>query len=167
MRLLVLATLSFSIGCTYDFDSYLPASGADAGRTDTGTTTDGGGGTCSEAGSKTYNGHCYFPTSKPAPFADAKAACEAAGAHLVTVGSGGEESIVESIGSGDRWLGLSRSPGTPSRADSFKWITGEPMSYLRWGGSQPSGAGECGRVRSFGSWGDANCSDTLIGICER
>lgn len=167
MRSLALAALmSVSVGCLYDFDKFAPGGGAgDSGVTDTGSPADGGG--CSEPGAKSSGGVCYFPTSSALSWNDAKAACAAAGGHLATVSSSAEETVVESVGTGDRWIGLSRPSASPPKADSFTWITGEPMSYLKWGSGQPSGAGECGMMRGAAGWGDAACTTALVGVCER
>jgi hypothetical protein len=167
MRLLALVVVSLSLGCTYDFDGYLPRGQA----ADSGATTDTAGGDtasgCAEPGAKSFGGHCYFPTSAALAWDAAKTACESTGGHLATVASSAEETAVESVGSGDRWIGLTRPTGSPVKADSFKWVTGETMSYLKWGPGQPTGAGECGAVRNGGSWSDIACATALVAICER
>lgn len=156
MRLLVLAFLPLLVGCTYDFDAYLPNGNADGGPV----------GGCAEPGARVAGDRCYFPTA-PLDWAAAKKACEGGGAHLATVTSGAEEAIVESIGTGNRWIGLSRPAGSGTGASSFKWVTGEAVTYLKWAVGQPSGAGECGQVLGSGGWGDDVCNKPLVAICER
>jgi hypothetical protein len=148
-------------GCAYDFDKYEPNGTTDA-RTETSTSG------CTEAGSRTYSGHCYFPTTTPVAFAQAKAACESAGAHLVVVTSSGEQSAIESMASGsDRWIGLSRPAGSPNEVGRFTWVTGESPNYFKWDAGEPSGAGECGRMKRGGAWGDSSCASPILAICER
>jgi hypothetical protein len=147
-------------GCAYDFDKYEPSGTT---RTDTGQT-----GGCTEADSRTYAGHCYFPTKSPLPWAEAKSACEAVGAHLAVVTSSAEQAGIETMASGsDRWIGLSRPAGSANDAKLFTWVTGEAPTYFKWDASEPSGAGECGRMKRGGAWGDSSCASPIIAICER
>lgn len=148
-------------GCAYDFDKYEPNGTTDAG----GSETAGG---CTEPGSRTYAGHCYFPTTSPVSWAEAKAACEAAGAHLVAVTTSGEQAAIESMASGsDRWIGLSRPAGSPNEIGRFTWVTGEAPNYFKWDIGEPTGAGECGRMKRGGAWGDSSCASPILAICER
>lgn len=167
MRLLafaVLASLAVSAAsCMYDFDAYEPAAGSST-KVDSGVAQDTGGSFCP---GKVTNGRCYYATPLPLRWSDAKVSCELGGGTLAVVTSGVEEIAVEAAGSGDRWIGLSRAPGSPSRADSFKWITGEAGTYLKWGPGQPAGAGECAYVRAGGGWADTNCAATMIAVCEK
>lgn len=162
MRPFVLALLSLSVGCVYDFDQFTPTSGDAGAAVDTGAVDSGGA-----CPGKSSGGHCYFTTSGALGFAAAKAACEGAGGHLATVSSSAEEGVVESVGSGERWIGLSRPAGSPNKADSFAWITGEPITYFKWAPTQPAGAGECALIRASGGWADGACANALVGVCER
>lgn len=160
IRFVVLAVAVASSGCAYDFDKYEP----------NGTTTDTGGtpAGCVEAGSRTYGGHCYFPTTSPLSWADAKKACEAAGAHLAAVTSSAEQAAIESMASGsDRWIGLSRPAGSMNDIKLFTWVTGEAPNYFKWDIGEPTGAGECGRMKRGGPWGDSSCASPILAICER
>jgi hypothetical protein len=144
--------------CTYDFASYEPR--------DTGVKVDSGG--CKEAEARTYGGHCYFPTAAPLSFPDAKKTCEAAGAHLAVITSSNEQAAIESMASGsDRWIGFSRPPGSASDAKLFTWVTGEAVSYFKWDAGEPTAAGECGRMKRGGAWGDSSCAAQIVAICER
>jgi hypothetical protein len=132
--------------------------------TDTGViATDTGVVTCTEPGSKTYGGHCYFPTSITRYWPNARDLCASLKAHLVTITSSGEQAVVESISSGDRWIGLARFDGSPG----FRWLNAEPVTYTRWASGEPNGSGYCARLRADGTWADYSCSTNLIGICER
>ncbi len=147
-------------GCTYDFDKYEPT-----GATDTGTSPTTG---CTEAGSRTYNGHCYFPTTSPLSWADAKKTCETAAAHLAVITTSNEQAAIESMASGsDRWIGLSRPAGSPNEVGRFTWVTGEAPNYFKWDIGEPTGAGECGRMKRGGPWGDSSCASPILAICER
>ena len=137
----------------------------DAGAADTAPDTSAVA--CTEAGAKLVAGHCYF--ALPASNGDAaKSACEAKGAHLVTITSGGEETLVEGFSPGsDKWIGL-RATMTSSMASAFKWVTGEPVGYTNWGGGQPNSSGLCVWVRgSSNNWSDRACTDTGVPVCER
>lgn len=139
---------------------------------DTGTATDSGspwpfdGGTgvsCTEPGGKTYLGHCYFPISSRT-FTQARDACAAAGAHLVTIASGGEQSFVNTVGTGDRWIGLAIFSG----GSSWRWITSEPLTYTNWdtAAGEPNGSGYCARIRGT-TWADIGCNSSYPAVCER
>jgi hypothetical protein len=153
------------VACTHDFDPFEPRAAA----TDSGVKVDGDApGGCTEPGAKAFGGHCYFVTGTATAWPDAKKACEAAGAHLASITGSDEESALEPLSAaGDRWIGLSRPAASPSAAASFTWVTGEAMSYLKWGAGEPAGAGECGRLKVNGTWGDQPCTTTLSAICER
>jgi hypothetical protein len=122
---------------------------------------------CSEPGSKTFGGHCYFPTNYGRWWSTARDICAGLKAHLVTITSAEEQAVVQSIGSGDRWIGLARPDMTPATASSYKWITAETSSYSRWYVGEPNGSGYCVRLRGDGTWADYGCSTNLIAICER
>lgn len=160
IRLVALAGVALVCGCAYDFDKYEP-NGTTAA--DTGPV-----GGCTEAGSRTHNGHCYFPTTSPQSWAEAKTACEAAGAHLVSVTTSAEQAAIESMASGsDRWIGLSRPAGSANDVKLFSWVTGEAPNYFKWDIGEPSGAGECARMKRGGPWGDSSCASPILAICER
>ncbi len=183
---------SLMVGCLHDFDAFAsgagdasPAEGSvldgapDTGSTDTGSSdtakppdgaTDappGDAGSCTEAGAKTFGGHCYFALSGTHTWDAGRTACTAAGAHLAVITSPEEETFVEGIASGDRWIGLSRPAGSTSTDASFVWITGETSSFRAWASGEPNGTGLCARIRSSGSWGDQTCSNAYTVICER
>ncbi len=160
------AVMAAHVACTHDFDALLPEGTAgDAASTD-GATADSGP-ACTESGARRFGGHCYFASSS-AGWDEARSACEARGAHLVTIGSREEQDAVESIRDGrDRWIGLSRPKGSPSAEASFAWVTGEPSTYERWSGDEPNGSGECARLRGDGRWADADCGASYVAICER
>lgn len=86
--------------------------------------------------------HCYTPGPSGATQADARAACMARtpAAHLATLHSEAERTLVwRFFGSsasidGTLWMGA-----TDSRVEgTWEWETGEPVTYLRWGGGDPN-----------------------------
>jgi hypothetical protein len=115
-----------------------------------------------------FGGHCYFLDLTPRTFLDARNACTAEGAHLVTINSYEEDTFAASITIGlEAWMGLTRDPpSNPKLRASFKWITGEPMLVDAWRGSEPDGSGQCARRTGTG-WADAGCAETFVAICER
>ncbi|MGZ3418365.1 MAG: C-type lectin domain-containing protein [Polyangiales bacterium] len=141
----------------------------DTSKPDTSVTDTGGDGAaaCTEAESKTLGGHCYFPINA-VKWNNASSSCMGKGAHLVTITSAAEETLVESIRPGkDRWIGLSRPAGSPSTEASFVWVTAEAVSYKKWASGEPNGSGECVRLRASNDWGDQGCNTNLDAICER
>ncbi len=121
---------------------------------------------CTETYSKTFAGHCYFPINARY-FYSARDVCVSLGAHLATITSAEEQAVVESIASGDRWIGLAKDYSAPAVATNYKWITGETGSYSHWQAGEPNGSGSCARLRSDGTWADYSCNTNLIAICER
>lgn len=158
-RLVAGLILVCPVSCMYDFESYTPVG-------DAGVRPDTGG--CREADARTFGGHCYFPTTAPASFQDAKKACESRGAHLLAITSSNEQAAIESYAAAaDRWIGYSRPAGSMSDAKLFTWVTGEAASFLKWDAGEPAGMGECARMKKGGAWGDLSCAAQLIAICER
>ncbi len=137
------------------------------GKVDTGSPTVDTGVRCLEPGSKTYEGHCYFPTAISRYWPNARDLCIMSGAHLATITSAGEQAVVASIASGDRWIGLARPEGTAPVATSYKWLTAEPVGYTNWQVGEPNGSGYCARLRGDGTWADYGCATNLTAICER
>jgi hypothetical protein len=122
---------------------------------------------CTETSGKSFAGHCYFPITARI-WSDARDNCISLGAHLVSINSAAEQTFVESMSSGDRWLGMWRTTGKPVVADSYVWITSEPTTFTHWATGEPTGmTGLCARMRADGFWANTTCSTNLIGICER
>ncbi|HEY8404828.1 MAG TPA: choice-of-anchor L domain-containing protein, partial [Flavobacteriales bacterium] len=81
----------------------------------------------------TYNGHTYFRSNVPMTWTEARNAAIDKGAHLLTINSAGEQSWIASQLSEVIWLGLSDYLAE----ENYEWITGEPLSYTNWCGSNP------------------------------
>jgi hypothetical protein len=98
-----------------------------------------------------FDGHCYELHDAIATFNDAVSACQARGAHLVTVSSVGrtltqflaENSFVwELVGKTDAWIAATdgEGPHDPGNGTYYTWITGEPMQLDNWSSGQPNNA---------------------------
>ncbi|HEX7860955.1 MAG TPA: flagellin [Verrucomicrobiae bacterium] len=94
---------------------------------------------------KSFNGQSLFNStytrvnSAGITWSDAKAAAEAAGGHLATVGSAEELSqIMAAVGSGaNLWIGLTDE----NSEGNFQWVDGTAASFTNWMGSQPDNSG--------------------------
>jgi hypothetical protein len=130
------------------------------------TATDSGG--CTEAESKTLAGHCYFPIKTNFTYDAAQAACVAKGAHLATVTSDAEQTLVATIdAAAERWIGLK---GTGPTKAGFAWVTGETSTYDAWATGEPNVTGEaCARIKvPDHKWYDTTCTTaTFHALCER
>src|SRR5262249_54543093 len=81
---------------------------------------------CGAVGGTTYKGHCYYAVSVAVDWNTAATTTCEAPAHLVTITSAGEQSVVESLLSNqDRWIGLRRPTNSPKAESSFYWVTNE------------------------------------------
>jgi hypothetical protein len=171
--------------CTHDFDAFEPAgpSAGDGGSSDSAAVDSGRDSSttdvappdappdapsgCSGSDGITFDGHCYFLTPQ-ASWTTSRDVCSAAGAHLVTIASTAEQGALAVLApTQDRWIGLSRPTGSPPRDASYVWITGEARVYSNWESGEPSGSGECVRMRPSGQWNDSSCSMSFAAICER
>jgi YVTN family beta-propeller protein/parallel beta-helix repeat protein len=110
------------------------------------------------------NGHVYEYVTTPGTWTAAKSAAglrsfRGIDGHLVTIGSAGENAVVQNlrfITDNDDlrgWIGFTDS----ATEGTFAWITGEPLQYSNWSAGEPNGqsAGE-DYVEMFatGSWND-------------
>ena len=133
-----------------------------------------------------YGKSSYQLFNEPVEWETAKAACERLGGHLVTIGSAGEQAVIENLlrdcGTPDSayWIGLTDSDG---EGQWDTWITGETVMYSNWAAGEPNndfaGGQDYGAVMTgdnnyagtstFGSWDDISNGQTdIIGgyICE-
>lgn len=131
------------------------------------TATDGAV-DCSEPESKTLGGHCYFPIKTNFAYDAAQAACVAKGAHLATVTSDAEQTLVATIdAAAERWIGLK---GTGPTKAGFAWVTGETSTFDAWASGEPNVTGEaCARIKvPDHKWYDTTCTTaTFHALCER
>lgn len=127
---------------------------------------------CTESGAVLALGHCYFGLAANQSWDAAKASCEAAGAHLVTITSAAEQTVAAGFASGkERWIALRRPNGSAANDASYTWSTGEARGgFSSWASNEPNGSGECVRLTNGGSWGDTSCNGGgggRSGLCER
>lgn len=114
-------------------------------------------------------GHCYFLLAEEQPQEQARAACGALGAHLVTIGSAAEQAEVGTLAAGKiRWIGLEATATPPNSAADFAWLTGEPTTYENWFPGNPMDHESCVAISSLPDqhWIDRACSDRYVAICE-
>lgn len=148
--LAVLGLVVAATGCT-----------AIAGYDDVEPWTPTAGEGCSGPGAVLHDAHCYF-TIDARSWSDARDACEAAGAHLVTIATKAEDDVVRALGGGDKWIGLSRS----SVIAPFRWVDGASTGYEGWRSGEPNGSGRCARMAD-GGWADWDCDERYAAVCER
>jgi hypothetical protein len=139
-----------------------------------------------------HGGHCYLLVDSPVTWTNAKSACMALGAHLVTISSespltqadfDSENDFVynELGGSKDTWIGLSdglmdKDSGT---TDPFQWVNDEPLTLQNWNDSEPNhymkdcmDGSDCWEHCVFmmtdpgGKWNDELCEITKQYVCE-
>ncbi|HUH03465.1 MAG TPA: C-type lectin domain-containing protein [Kofleriaceae bacterium] len=115
-------------------------------------------------------GSCYFYVATPTTWLDAKAACEALGAHLVVSTSAGENTDFSALaGLLDVWAG-----GNDIAEEAlWVWVTGELMGYTNWRSGEPNDYGTTGEDcmviegDNGGLWDDRPCASSYGYICER
>lgn len=115
-------------------------------------------------------GSCYFYVATPATWLEAKAACEALGAHLVASTSAGENTDFSALaGLLDVWAG-----GNDIGQEAlWVWLTGELMGYTNWRIGEPNDSGTTGEDcmviegDNGGLWDDRPCAGSYGYICER
>jgi hypothetical protein len=148
-----------------------PNDAGEAGSSSDGSATNDASTSCVGGDTRTLDGHCYFLLSNRMTQPDAKAACQAAGAHLLTESSDAEHALADDLASGDHWIGLEsegmdgNEPLSVQRA-TFKWVTNEPVLVDYWAPDSPDEMGRC--VALIGDeWNDRRCDETNRAICER
>ena len=98
------------------------------------------------------NGHWYRVIDGPClGWHEARAAAEAAGGHLATIGSSDENHFVRGLSNHFAiWIGLFQDPDAPDFAEpagGWRWITGEPLSFTNWWVDEPN---EINKGEDFG-----------------
>lgn len=118
--------------------------------------------------------HCYRRRTDSDSWSEARARCAEGGGSLVTVHSQAEwdvvrdlRGIVESL-----WLG-GDDRDSECNVDvpgcRFRWATGEPFLFSRWGRGEPNDDGEedCLEVDGLtGDWNDEGCGEDQRSVCE-
>lgn len=122
--------------------------------------------------------HCYVEHTTPLNEAAARAACVAESAHLATIHSDAENTLVFTLLNANAWLGGENRAG--GAFDDYVWITGEPWIFSAWAGLpgtvQPANLpGEdwagywtgASSPRRWGDWPQAGSGGGLRYVCER
>jgi Zn-dependent metalloprotease len=133
------------------------------------------GATCA---TEAFGGHQYAFCNDHKPFGDARAACEAAGGHLVSIDSAGEDVFVHAHATQKAWIGGAFSP---SQGD-WRWLgsnqtfwrggdEGSPPSgvYTNWAGHEPNNQEHhscAGMNRQGGRWNAWECNTRAAFVCE-
>ena len=116
-------------------------------------------------GSGVANGHLYRSVTAAASWDAARQTCDDDGAYLVVIDDAGENGHVRTVGSGNRWIGLS---DLDTEGD-FVWVTGAPSGYRNWHMGSPTNSetDDCVRMRgSNGQWEVRSCDEDNAYICE-
>jgi hypothetical protein len=121
--------------------------------------------------SKVWQGHIYLFCQSWLSWADASAACKAAGKHLVTIDNAAENTWVynEIANQGAIWWWTGFND--LKIEGQWVWEDGSPVSYTSWGDGEPNDAGgaeDCGNIGQYMpmTWNDEVCSTPAAYICE-
>jgi hypothetical protein len=126
---------------------------------------------CTAVSGTVYQGHCYYASAAVTNWDTAKNTGCAAPSHLAVITTVGEQGVVAAIlPVADRWIGM-RKELPPNMESSFRWVTGEAISYKIWdaydtGPPEPNYTGDCVRMRPTNSWGDTACTELYPAVCE-
>jgi len=98
-------------------------------------------------------------------WADADAACQAAGQQLATVQSAAQNALLTTAAGGNTvWMG-----GTDAASEGkWMWDNNTPLSYTYWGPSEPNDAGDgedCMEFYGEGKWNDVPCARARRYVC--
>ena len=119
-----------------------------------------------------FGGNEYRFCANTLNYANASAACQAAGYHLVSIGSAAEDSFVHSnavaVANVKWWIGLNDI----AVEGTFVWTDGTPLIYTNWEPGEPNNAGneDCGQINRFNpknTWNDEPCNQALPYVCEK
>ncbi len=121
------------------------------------------------AGWTSYGGHCYryFPETKT--WSDARAACQALSADLVSISDGAENDFVATLAAETFYTGYNDQ----ASEGAWGWIDGTPNTYTHWAPSEPNNSGneDCMHYYIGGTypkyWNDIQCGATQPYMCEK
>lgn len=118
---------------------------------------------------KSFQMHRYLLVEDPVTWKEAKAACEAIGGHLVTIGNKSENDFVRSLAAGKSvWLGLTDE----GKDGKYRWIDGLAVRFTGWSPGEPNhlnGMERFGSLRqNYGDygWTDEDGQTPSGFICE-
>ena len=97
------------------------------------------------------NGHWYAVVQNLSCVAEFSAYALRHGSHLVTVSSNGENDFIHTViaDAPGQWayIGFAQdhtAPDFQEPAGGWRWINGEPVTYVAWGGNEPNNGGATG-----------------------
>lgn len=136
---------------------------------------------CSHYGTGTLasaDHHCYAGYGE-APFEAAREACEELGAHLATISSSAENSLVQTLVNESKFLGAFEDVGVMAKgSDDYRWLTGEPFTFTNWAQGEPNKKetrcssysghcyGHCLAMNGQGLWTNQRCDIEDGYVCE-
>lgn len=123
--------------------------------------------------------HCYRGYDQ-ASFEGAVQACEERGAHLVTITSAAENTVVRQLVNSSKFIGAFEDVDPMVEGEGvYGWVTKEPLSYTNWSQGEPdqddyscSGWGNqrcyehCVIMNGQGTWEDHRCDQPDGYVCE-
>ncbi|PFX29700.1 brevican core protein-like [Stylophora pistillata] len=128
---------------------------------------------------KRFEKSCYLSPKSSLDWRAAQFSCSKYNAHLVTVSTARENSflirefVTTQQHSRHFWLGLHRSPSSPSK---WVWVDASPVTFKDWYSGQPDNYRHeefCGEMYVLQvrdgvvKWNDLNCSRASSFICEK
>ncbi|XP_056245524.1 asialoglycoprotein receptor 1-like [Seriola aureovittata] len=127
--------------------------------------------TCPE-GWRMFSCTCYFISTEPKSWEQAREDCRAREADLVIIDSPEEQTFLSGFISTFTWIGLSDR----EEEGVWKWVDGTPLNLTYWAEKQPDNGGgdpkfgeeDCAHLGHDGSahWNDMPCGSVLRWICE-
>jgi cysteine-rich repeat protein len=107
--------------------------------------------------------HAYRVFHDPLTWAGARAACEARGAHLVTVEDPDEQAILAAQGNAVFWIGATDQ----KEEGRYRWVTGGLVAVPGFSPGEPNGgtSQDC-LVMAADGWRDRRCTDQQPYMCE-
>lgn len=98
-----------------------------------------------------------------ATWTDAKAACDAMGAHLLVISDVGENTEMDQSINGAHWIGYTDAV----QDGAFVWVNGATSTYQRFNNGVPlDDNADCVVLQDGGAWDDIACSDPRPYACE-
>ena len=116
-----------------------------------------------------HNGTMYCPFETPSNITNAKSDCANIGATVAVPTNSDENSFINGLFSGDKWIGIS---DTQKEGTWVSDIDGEPLSYTNWdtGGNEPNDSGngeDYAHIRSDGLWNDISGTSKYPYVCQK
>jgi hypothetical protein len=122
---------------------------------------------CTDGVTDGSNSVCYFVSTAPVVWNDARLACDAWGGTLAEIDTPEEDAFVGTLLDADMWIGASDTVTD----NTYLWIDLRPVTFGNWGPGQPDrfpGADCVEKRQEPGEpWYDQPCNDLHPFVCER